>query len=155
MAAEPQRAIAAQLNRQAEAMGWCPETPTTTTQVYRRKGTYVVLRLCQMAAYQGSYEVFAGDGTTFQRLTATVLDENQTLMSATELSGLLTLDTQAGTLQVWHKARGAGDCGTFATYRLTGEGTAAQLVLQTLRAKRECDGEFTPPNTYPQRYPPG
>ncbi len=149
---EAQRAIAAQLNQQAETMGWCPETPTTTVQVYRRAGTYVVLRLCQMAAYQGSYEVLAGDGTAWQRLTATVLDEKQTPMTETELAGLLEWNAQAGVLQVWNKARGAGDCGTFATYRLMGEGTATQMVLQRFQAKWECDGEFTPPSAYPESY---
>ncbi|MGQ9865265.1 MAG: DUF1176 domain-containing protein [Pseudanabaenaceae cyanobacterium] len=150
---EAQKAIAAHLNQQAEAMGWCPETPTTTAQVYRRAKTYVVLRLCQMAAYQGSYEVLAGDGTAFQRLTATVFDEGQTPITETELAGALEWDGQAGTLQVWNKARGAGDCGTLATYRLVGEGTATQLVLQRFQAKWECNGEFTPPRAYPQRYP--
>jgi len=149
---EPQTAIATQLNQQAEALGWCPATPATAVQVYRRGNSYLVLRLCQMAAYQGSYEVLAGDGTAWQRLTATVLDENQTPMTETELAGLLEWDAQAGVLQVWNKARGAGDCGTFATYRLVGEGAAIQMVLQRFQAKWECDGEITPPQAYPERY---
>jgi len=48
------------------------------------------------------------------------------------------------------KGRGLGDCGTTAAYRWQGR----TFELISARAKGDCDGNFVPPEKWPQIWPP-
>ncbi len=68
------------------------------------------------------------------------------LTASTTILGILDFTRATGTLTVFDKARGLGDCGIFATYHLQG----SHLVLTAARAKTACDGK---PPFSPQKWP--
>ncbi len=62
--------------------------------------------------------------------------------ASSTILGVLDFTKSTGTLTIFDKFRGLGDCGIFATYRLRG----SRLVLTAARAKTTCDGKapFSP-----------
>jgi hypothetical protein len=65
----------------------------------------------------------------------------------TVILGTLTFARASRTLAVLDRARGAGDCGIYSTFRLAGR----ELVPLRTRAKPTCDGK---PPFDPLRWPP-
>jgi hypothetical protein len=68
------------------------------------------------------------------------------LRKDTAVLGVLEFDQATGTLTVFDKARGLGDCGIYSRYRLTGR----RLVLIEARSKTACNGK---PPLDPARWP--
>lgn len=75
-------------------------------------------------------------------------------MSEPTFGGLANFDPSQGQLTIFSKARGIGDCGSFAAYGWTGEA----LALETYRYQACNDDpnavQTTPaPENFPQIYP--
>ncbi|MEC4806710.1 MAG: DUF1176 domain-containing protein [Jaaginema sp. PMC 1079.18] len=113
--------------------------------------------LCFLAAYQGAYQYYLytetdnGIEITPLELTSYIAEENgeYTAMNSRDIGGLPTYNTNDGTLTIFSKGRGLGDCGTWAQYQLK-ENT---FELVEYRAKGDCDGNYVEPEAYPQVYP--
>ncbi len=117
---------------------------------------YFVQFQCFLGPYQGAYEFYlARDREPGLQIVPLLLDtyeENagQAARRQTrQVAGYPTFTPATDTLRIATKYRGLGDCGALATYTLTGD----RLVLQTYRAKFDCDGRATDPDQYPQIYP--
>lgn len=146
---------------QVEAMDLCDgffqaDVAAAESQVYPLGDRALVEVLCAHAAYQSAYAyaVVFPDGT-LEPLTLDVFypDEagNFQRVSESTVGGLTTFDPSQGELTVFSKARGIGDCGSFATYRWTGQA----LDLETYRYQDCTETPETAPDpaSYPQIYP--
>jgi hypothetical protein len=136
-----------------------PEVAETESQVYFLGNRALVEVLCAHAAYQSVYfyGVMDSDGT----LTPLALDGfypdeagNFQRVSEPTVGGLASFDPSQGQLAIFSKARGLGDCGSFATYGWTGQ----DLALETYRYQA-CNDDpnamaMAPdPEDFPQIYP--
>jgi len=136
-----------------------PEVAATESQVYVLGDRALVEVLCARAAYQMvyAYAAVASDGTlTPLSLDGFYPDEagNFQRVSEPTVGGLASFDPSQGQLTIFSKARGIGDCGSFATYGWTGEG----LALETYRYQAcndDPNGVQTAPDpeNFPQIYP--
>jgi Protein of unknown function (DUF1176) len=107
---------------------------------------------CYLGAYQGTEMLYL---TTASRHAVgplrllTVLDagakEPKTAPEA-QILGIISFAAKPGRLSVFAKFRGLGDCGTYSTYRLAGDGFRTIAI----RAKPNCDGK---PPYNPARWP--
>lgn len=136
-----------------------PEVAAMESQVYILGDRALVEVLCARAAYQMvyAYGVLSPDGTlTPLPLDGFYPDQAGNFQRVSELTvgGLASFDPGQGQLTIFSKARGLGDCGSFATYGWTG----AALALETYRYQA-CDDdpnavETAPdPEDFPQVYP--
>jgi hypothetical protein len=146
---------------QVETLDLCdgffdPVMAESESQVYRLDNQALVELNCAVAAYQGvyAYGVYQADGS-FQPLALDVFYPNETgqfeRASEPTVGGLTSFQPEQRLLTVFSKARGIGDCGSFAEYRWTGR----ELELETFRYKECSDSseEFVDPADYPQIYP--
>lgn len=114
------------------------------------QGARIVEAPCAFYAYQGSSTFYLVSDDQVTPLDVEVAERGSnggwTRAKAVEVTGLVG-DKPDGTIQVLTKARGSGDCGTWATYALQG----STLVLTELRSQ-ECL-ENPPDETNPEVWP--
>ena len=135
-----------------------PDFTSSASNVYRvGENKYLAHFVCGSTAYQVLQEYYLYEKTTDAPLI-TVLpvthfytDLNGELIEESErlIAGYSEYDRQTGTLSIFTKGRGLGDCGSVGFHRLEG----SQLVVQRFLAKDECDGNYIEPVNYPQVYP--
>ncbi|HIK11902.1 MAG TPA: DUF1176 domain-containing protein [Oscillatoriaceae cyanobacterium M33_DOE_052] len=128
----------------------------TGSEVYQIDGQkYLVKVGCFLAAYQPSVEFWlyqktnTASGVDVQPLNLVEYrqEEGQTTKNEVHnIGGLATYDEGQRRLTVFTKFRGIGDCGTFSEYQFDGN----KFDLVSYRAKFDCDGNFMPPEQYPQ-----
>ncbi|QQE65679.1 hypothetical protein GFS31_23670 [Leptolyngbya sp. BL0902] len=132
------------------------EVAAAESEIYPMGDRALVQVLCAHAAYQSVYAYAAvfPDGT-LEPLTLDVFypDGAGDFQRASEatVGGIVNFDPSYDELTVFSKARGLGDCGSFAVYRWTGQA----LDLETYRYQDCTDTpERAPhPATYPLVYP--
>ena len=115
-------------------------------------GRELVAVECYPGAYQGDAMLYLASAASkpVGPLRLQVYEDpgngHPKLTASTTILGVLDFKRSTGTLTVFDKFRGLGDCGIFATYRLEG----SRLVLTAARAKAACDGK---PPFSPQSWP--
>ena len=134
------------------------EFTATSSKAYRiDENRYLAHFVCGSTAYQVLQEYYLYEQTTDAPLI-TVLpisyfytDLNGQLLEESEraIAGYSDYNANDGTLSIFTKGRGLGDCGTLGFYRLEG----SQLKVDRFLAKTECDGNYIEPINYPQVYP--
>ena len=134
------------------------EFTATSSQAYRvDENRYLAHFVCGSTAYQVLQEYYLYEQTTDAPLI-TILpisyfytDLNGQLLEESEraIAGYSDYNVNDGTLSIFTKGRGLGDCGTLGFYRLDG----SQLKVDRFLAKTECDGNYIEPINYPQVYP--
>jgi 4-amino-4-deoxy-L-arabinose transferase-like glycosyltransferase len=98
---------------------------------------------CAPGAYQGDAMLYLAEsggrsiGPLVLDLYSDPGDGHPRLGKTTVVLGDLRFDRATGTLTVFDKARGVGDCGIYSRYRLAG----GRLVLIDARAKTACNSE--------------
>lgn len=132
------------------------EYSRTASEVYQIDGQkYLVKVGCFLAAYQPSIEFWlyqktnTASGVDVKPLNLVEYREEDGKTTRNEvhnIGGLATYDEGQRQLTVFTKFRGIGDCGTFSEYRFDGN----KFELVNYRAKFNCDGNFMPPEQYPQ-----
>ena len=128
----------------------------TASKVYQiDDNKYLVQMSCFLAAYQPSVEFWlyqktnTASGVDVQPLNLVEYRQEEGKKTKNEvhnIGGLATYDEGQRRLTVFTKFRGIGDCGAFSEYRFDGN----KFDLVTYRAKFDCDGNFMPPEQYPQ-----
>jgi hypothetical protein len=120
---------------------------------YLEDGQYLVQVLCHSTAYQGVYEYYLSQPKILRPLVFDSVDSNletrDKLLKTRPLVGIPDYDTNTQSLIIWSKARGIGDCGSWAKYTWND----SQFFLVEYREKSDCDGVFIEPNNYPLVYP--
>jgi len=117
------------------------------------QGRALYLIQCDQAAYQSVYvamATIAGDGPArLLRFPTADADGGRITRSAQEsLVGNPVFDAAAKTLTNLTKARGVGDCGTYAVYAFAANGDPRPLEIRA----RDCPktgGKFLPPERWP------
>nr|HML56486.1 DUF1176 domain-containing protein [Solidesulfovibrio magneticus] len=133
-----------------------PGLPLRDTGVQRHDlgdGRTLYLVQCDQAAYQGVYaamETGPGDGPAkLLRFPTADADGGRVIRREDDsLVGDMQFDETNKTLTVLTKARGVGDCGSYAVY---GFDAAGKPAVRELRA-RECPkkaGPYLPPERWP------
>jgi hypothetical protein len=75
-------------------------------------------------------------------------------VSEPTFGGLANFDPSQGQLTIFSKARGIGDCGSFATYGWTGEALALETYRYQACNEYPNSVQTTPaPENFPQIYP--
>ena len=113
---------------------------------------------CARGAYQDGLLFYLWDETrrppsavALKVPTWEALDDEWEPVERVEAAGESTWDARQRTLALFTRARGLGDCGTLARYRVQG----SKLVLLELRG-RPCDGDpesAPPPARWPRVFP--
>ena len=116
---------------------------------------YLVEILCFLGAYQGNYQYFlATKGKNkFQKINFSTFrrhDDDLKLGDTFTLVGMTRFDELNQLLIVETKARGLGDCGSYAQYQWKED---SSFELKEYRDKFECDGVYIEPKNYPLIYP--
>lgn len=151
------------LSDERQKFGLCGDhmdvgTSQSNSEVYQvGDQKYLVQLLCFMAAYQGSYQYVlyesSVNGIQVVPLSLSMFqtdDSGQLVRQDIEqVGGLPTFDPGTQKLTIFTKARGVGDCGSYAQYQWKGN----EFELLEYRAKLDCDGQSVAPETYPQIYP--
>nr|OEJ78877.1 hypothetical protein A5482_12375 [Cyanobacterium sp. IPPAS B-1200] len=127
------------------------------TNIYELNTTeYLVEIFCFVGAYQGSYQYLFYDANQAEHLISTlsftVFEERGGSLQIGEtslLTGALEFDPETEQLMVDRKARGLGDCGSYATYQWQDD----NFTLVEYRYKGQCDGVYIPVEEYPLIYP--
>lgn len=117
------------------------------------QGRELFLVQCDQAAYQGVYVAMetgpdGGPATLLRFPTAEVAGGRVVRRQEESLVGEVAFKDADKTLTVFTKARGVGDCGSYAVY---GFDAAGKPVPRELRA-RDCpkkDGPYLPPERWP------
>jgi hypothetical protein len=118
---------------------------------------YLVEVQCFLAAYQANHRYALIDESreppAVQWLSFIVYSsadgKKVTQERSPELAGLSEFKPQTKELIVTSKARGLGDCGSYAVYDFKN----SNGDLKEFREKSNCDGKIQEPNTYPRLYP--
>lgn len=110
---------------------------------------------CELFAYQATFVLAHFRGAGARLIAAQQFDETGALRDTSALFvGFERVDAPTRTLSIFTRARGAGDCGTFATYQLDPEGSARTLAVRV----RECidvrEDEVVLPEQWEIVYPP-
>ena len=115
---------------------------------------------CAPGAYQGSFVYHlvppTGDASgplAFPDVVDAGGDAGAPRLTAertTEVIGLPTFDATTSRLRVLRRFRGVGDCGVELTYTFARDAP----TLVALRGKLACDGDATPPESWPVIEPP-
>ncbi|HLA64286.1 MAG TPA: DUF1176 domain-containing protein [Rhodothermales bacterium] len=104
---------------------------------------------CRNFGYQPAFALVRLDGAAAALVAAPQPDETGTTrLNAPVYVGMLEADPAAHTFAVFSKGRGAGDCGSFTTYRLDGD----TGVVQEHRARgctEPIPDDLAPPNEWP------
>jgi hypothetical protein len=106
-------------------------------------GNRLVQVACYFGAYQGTtimYLVNPGRHVTGPLAFSIYIDPGSgkpTLRKETEILGDTMFDSKSGSLSVFDKARGIGDCGIYSTFKLTDD----RFVPVVVRAKLACNGK--------------
>jgi hypothetical protein len=114
----------------------------------------LVIVMCYLAAYQGSYALALYDANTKEvrqlDLEVFIPQDDQFLKSKNSgFGGLYDFDPKTKLLTIFSKARGLSDCGTYSIHKFERD----RFVLQEYRAKLDCDGNAIDPPKYPLIYP--
>jgi hypothetical protein len=125
--------------------GWkATASPGAGMQVMKANGDRSLVAVeCYPGAYQGDALLYLASPAAkpVGPLKLQVYEDpgngHVKLKTATTILGVLDFTRSTGTLTVFDKFRGLGDCGVFSTYRLEG----SRLVLTAARAKTACDGK--------------
>ena len=118
---------------------------------------YLVEVQCFLAAYQADNmyawydEGMEPPRSKFLSFTIYASEDGKKIVQdqVTELAGLSEFNAEQKELWVTSKARGLGDCGSFAKYGFQ-DGAA---ILKEFRAKFQCDEKWQEPKTYEQLFP--
>lgn len=127
------------------------------TTIYELKTTeYLIEIFCFVGAYQGTYQYLFYDANQAEHqiisLSFTIFDERGGSLQIGDtslLTGYPEFDLDLEVLTVDRKARGLGDCGSYAVYQWQDD----SFSLQEYRYKGECDGVYIPVEEYPLIYP--
>lgn len=138
---------------------WESEPARENIQAYSiNDGEVLVEVTCDLFAYNGAYQYLVygeenGNATVTTLALDTVdLTEDGTPQNphqTTILYGFPLFDSQTRSLTMFNKFRGLGDCGSYSQYRYENQG----LVLQEIRVKAACDGNYIEPEAYPLVFP--
>ncbi|MGF1460915.1 MAG: DUF1176 domain-containing protein [Leptolyngbyaceae cyanobacterium] len=151
------RSVLEEVQRTDQCNGFYdPNIALTQSQVLWIGNSVLVEVVCTLTAYQliYTYSAYASDGSilplpldTFYRDEAGGFERSNTLT----LAGLADFDHNRNELAVFSKARGLGDCGSWAAYQWTG----MEFVLTTFRYQvcGDSAGEYVAPTDYPQVFP--
>jgi hypothetical protein len=130
--------------------GWkATASPGAGMQVMKANGDRTLAAVeCYPGAYQGDAMLYIASpsakpvGPLELQAYEDPGNGHPKLTTATSILGILDFTRATGTLTVFDKFRGLGDCGILSTYRLEG----SRLVLTEARAKTACDGKapFSP-----------
>jgi hypothetical protein len=126
--------------------------PTSGVQTWRISNrTWLVSVTCILAAYQATQRLYLVDVTKRATVLTFHIYEDPgsgkpTPVRKQEILGNLLFSPATGTLTLFDKARGIGDCGIYSTFRLAG----TRFVPVVTRAKTACDGK---PPFSPARWP--
>ena len=135
-----------------------PDFTATSSQAYRiDENRYLAHFVCGSTAYQVLQEYYLYEQTTDAPLITILpvtyfysdLKGNLIEESERAIAGYSDYNPNDGTISIFTKGRGLGDCGTLGFYRLDG----SQLKVDRFLAKTECDGNYIEPINYPQVYP--
>jgi Protein of unknown function (DUF1176) len=117
----------------------------------RSGGERLVAVTCFLGAYQGTTRFYLLD--TSRRATSLAFhvyydpgSGKPTPIREQEILGVPVFTPRTGSLSVFDKARGPGDCGIYSTFRLSG----ARFVPVETHARTRCDGK---PPYDPKRWP--
>ncbi len=160
---EIRQQILTELYSQQQSLNLCADYldqnySETESQVFALDAeTYLVHLYCSLAAYQAIFEFLTyqktASGSEFTPLTLTIFKENESGTITEEnirpLGGMPNYNPATGSLTIFTRFRGLGDCGSLANYQL--EDGEFQLVKY--QAKFACDGNAIDPETYPQIFP--
>lgn len=127
------------------------------TTIYELKSTeYLIEVFCFVGAYQGTYQYILYDANQAEHqlgtLSFTIFDERGESLEIGDtslLTGYPEFDSETQMLTVDRKARGLGDCGSYAVYQWQNN----SFNLVEYRHKGECDGIYIPVEEYPLIYP--
>jgi hypothetical protein len=109
---------------------------------------------CEIFANQATFVIAHFRGAGARLVAAQQFDDTgQPRDTSALFVGFERVDVPTRTLSIFTRARGAGDCGTFTTYRVELEGPPQTLAVRV----RECidvrEGEFTLPEQWEIVYP--
>jgi len=153
--------IIEQLNTQQSALNLCNKEnhllSGDNTTIYQLEDTkYLVQIICFLGAYQGSYQFFLysinGGNHEINLLDFVTFGDTHNGLSIVEtnlLTGYPEFESDSQQLTIDRKARGLGDCGSYALYHWE----SSNFKLTQYRYKGECDGIYLPVEEYPIIYP--
>lgn len=120
---------------------------------------YLVEVQTYLAAYQAAhiylvYDEAFGEVSMLGFSTVSETDGAYRLGATVEMAGLSTFDEEEGVLEIFSLARGLGDCGTLARYRI--ERFSTELLSARSQACSDDPGSAVlDPTAWPLVWPPG
>jgi len=153
--------IIQQLNAEQSTLNLCEKAnhivSEDNTTIYQLEDTkYLVQIICFLGAYQGSYQFFLysinGGNHQINLLDFITFEDTNNGLNIVEtnlLTGYPEFDSDSKKLTIDRKARGLGDCGSYALYQWK----THDFQLTEYRYKGECDGVYLPVEEYPIIYP--
>ena len=158
---EEKKQITTQIHQQQSSLNSCNQerdqalSQDSITIYSLDESQYLVEILCFLGAYQGNYQYLLGTKgeNEFQKVNFVTfrLESDELKLSNTfTLVGITEFDELNQLLIVKTKARGLGDCGSYAQYQWKED---SSFELKEYRDKIVCDGVYLEPENYPLIYP--